>query len=130
MMSAQRATGNRRFDGSATASPSFCCKDQPFFGSLALRLPTPRRPQPARPSPATAARFATRPEWIAATDSHDYVKTALARVVLACALKHHTRRAERDPQRWQHGFPARHPSRCFTMPASRLPPEAEAWEEA
>ena len=29
------------------------------------------------------------------------IKTALARVVLACALKHHTRRGGRDPERWQ-----------------------------
>ena len=31
----------------------------------------------------------------------DLVKTALARIVTACALKHHTRRRDRDPQVWQ-----------------------------
>ncbi len=36
-------------------------RDQPFFGSLALRLPIRPRTQPARPLPATARTFATRP---------------------------------------------------------------------
>ena len=36
------------------------------------------------------------PRWIAETDAH-VIETAMARVVLACALKHHTRRGERDP---------------------------------
>ena len=100
-------------------------KDQPFFGSLALRLPI--RADPSRKTLASDGREVRySPEWIAATDA-DYVKTALARVVLACALKHHTRRAERDPQRWQHA------SQLVTHhllqdAGFRLPPEAEAWE--
>ena len=100
-------------------------KDQPFFGSLALRLPI--RADPSRQTLASDGReIRYSPEWIAATDA-DYVKTALARVVLACALKHHTRRAERDPRRWQHA------SQLVTHhllqdAGFRLPPEAEAWE--
>ena len=39
----------------------------------------------------------------------------MARVVLACALKHHTRRGERDPERWQRAQPAFH--RLGPLPA-------------
>ena len=54
-------------------------------------------------------------------------KTALARVVLACALKHHTRRGGREPERWQRA------SQLVTHGLLRdagfaLPPEAEAWD--
>ena len=50
----------------------------------------------------------------------------MARVVLACALKHHTRRSDRDPARWQHA------SQLVTHhllqdAGFRLPPDAEAW---
>ena len=61
---------------------------------------------------------------VADTDA-DHIKTALARVVLACALKHHTRRGNRDPERWQRA------SQLVTHGLLRdagfvLPPEAEA----
>ena len=51
----------------------------------------------------------------------------MARVVLACALKHHTRRGERDPERWQRA------SQLVTHGLLRdagftLPPDAEAWD--
>ena len=57
----------------------------------------------------------------------DRIKTALARVVLACALKHHTHRGERDPERWQLA------SQLVTHGLLRdagfvLPPDAEAWD--
>ena len=63
---------------------------------------------------------------MADTDA-DQIKTALARVVLACALKHHTRRGGRDPERWQRA------SQLVTHGLLRdagfaLPPEAEAWD--
>ena len=84
-------------------------RDQPFFGSLALRLPIR----------ADASR-------IADTDAH-VIETAMARIVLACALKHHTRRGERDPERWQRA------SQLVTHGLLRdagftLPPDAEAWD--
>ena len=65
------------------------------------------------------------------TDEH-LIETAMARVVMACALKHHTRRGERDRERWQTA------SQFVTHALLRdsgftLPPEAEAeaeaWEE-
>ena len=100
-------------------------RDQPFFGSLALRLPI--RPDPVRETLASDGReIRYSPDWVAQTDA-DLIKTALGRVVLACALKHHTRRGERDPGRWQQA------SQLVTHGLLRdagfkLPPDAEAWD--
>ena len=101
-------------------------KDQPFFGSLALRLPI--RADRSRKTLASDGReIRYHPDWIATTDAH-LIKTAIGRVVLACALKHHTRRADRDPERWQRA------SQLVTHHLLRdagftLPPDAEAWED-
>ena len=65
--------------------------DQPFFGSLALRLPIrPDRSRQTLASDGKEIRYS--PDWVATTDAH-LIKTAIGRVVLACALKHHTRRS-------------------------------------
>ena len=65
-------------------------RKQPFFGSLVLRLPL--RPDSTRETLATDGyEIRYSPQWIANTDSH-VIETAMARVVMACALKHHTRR--------------------------------------
>ena len=101
-------------------------RDQPFFGSLALRLPI--RADASRETLASDGRdIRYAPGWVAETDA-DRIKTAVARVVLACALKHHTRRGERDPGRWQQA------SQLVTHGLLRdagfvLPPDAEAWDE-
>ena len=100
-------------------------RKQPFFGSLVLRLPL--RPDATRETLATDGheiRYA--PRWVAETDSH-LIETAMARVVMACALKHHTRRGERDPERWQMA------SQLVTHALIRdagftLPPDAQAWD--
>ena len=100
-------------------------KDQPFFGSLALRLPIrPDRSRKTLASDGKEIRYA--PDWVATTDAH-IIKTAIGRVVLACALKHHTRRSDRDPERWQHA------SQLVTHhllqdAGFKLPPDAEAWD--
>ena len=100
-------------------------REQPFFGSLALRLPI--RPDANRETLASDGReIRYAPEWVARTDAH-VIETAIARVVLACALKHHTRRGERDPDRWQRA------SQLVTHGLLRdagltLPPDAEAWD--
>ena len=100
-------------------------RDQPFFGSLALRLPI--RPDATRETLASEGReIRYSPQWIANTDA-DLIKTAIARVVLACALKHHTRRGAREPGRWQRA------SQLVTHGLLRdagfkLPPDAEAWD--
>ena len=102
-------------------------RKQPFFGSLALRLPL--RADPSRETLASDGHeIRYSPRWIADTDAH-VIETAMARVVMACALKHHTRRGERDPERWQRA------SQLVTHALVRdagftLPPEAEAWGRA
>ena len=100
-------------------------REQPFFGSLALRLPI--RADAGRETLASDGReIRYAPDWVAETDAH-LIETAIARVVLACALKHHTRRGERDAERWQRA------SQLVTHGLLRdagfaLPPDAEAWD--
>ena len=100
--------------------------EQPFFGSLALRLPL--RPDPTRETLASDGReLRYSPAWVARTDA-DRIKAAVARVVFACALKHHTRRGGRDPGRWQRA------SQLVTHGELRragfvLPADAEAWDD-
>ena len=100
-------------------------RSQPFFGNLALRLPV--LPDPTRRTlGCDGQNIRYSPQWIAETDAHR-VQAAIARVVLACALKHHTRRDDRDPERWQHA------SQLVTHGMLRdagftLPEDAEAWE--
>ena len=101
-------------------------RKQPFFGSLVLRLPL--RPDATRETLATDGHeIRYSPRWVAETASH-LIETAMARVVMACALKHHTRRGERDPERWQRA------SQLVTHALIRdagftLPPGAQAWED-
>ena len=118
---AARSESARRVSDCVTA----LLRDQPFFGSLALRLPI--RADATRETLASDGKdIRYAPQWVADTDA-DQIKTALARVVLACALKHHTRRGGRDPERWQRA------SQLVTHGLLRdagfvLPPEAEAWD--
>ena len=101
-------------------------RKQPFFGSLVLKLPL--RPDPTRETLATDGHeIRYSPKWVAETEAH-LIETAMARVVMACALKHHTRRGERDPERWQMA------SQLVTHALIRdagftLPPDAEAWDD-
>ena len=119
-MAARRESASR-VSGCVTA----LLRDQPFFGSLALRLPI--RPDAARETLASDGReIRYSPDWVANTDA-DLIKTAIGRVVLACALKHHTRRGEREPGRWQQA------SQLVTHGLMRdagfkLSPDAEAWD--
>ena len=116
-----RSESAQRVSGCVTA----LLREQPFFGSLALRLPV--RADMGRETLASDGReIRYSPQWIAETDAH-LIETAIARVVLACALKHHTRRRERDPDRWQRA------SQLVTHGLLRdagftLPPDAEAWD--
>ena len=116
-----RSESAQRVSGCVTA----LLREQPFFGSLALRLPI--RADASRETLASDGReIRYSPAWIAETDAH-VIETAIARVVLARALKHHTRRGERDPERWQRA------SQLVTHGLLRdagftLPPDAEAWD--
>ena len=101
-------------------------RKQPFFGSLVLRLPL-RADSTRRTLASDGAEIRYSPDWVAETDAH-LIETAMARVVMACALKHHTRRGGRDPERWQTA------SQFVTHALLRdagftLPPDAEAWED-
>ena len=100
-------------------------RKQPFFGSLVLRLPL--RPDFSRETLATDGHeIRYSPRWVAETDSH-LIETAMARVVMACALKHHTRRGERDPERWQ--MASQRVTHALIRDAGfTLPPGAEAWD--
>ena len=117
-----REESARRLSGCVTS----LLTEQPFFGSLALRLAL--RPDPTRETLASDGReLRYSPGWVARTDA-DRIRTAVARVVLACALKHHTRRGGRDPERWQRA------SQLVTHGELRragfvLPAGAEAWED-
>ena len=121
MASRARRESARRVSDCVTA----LLRDQPFFGSLALRLPI--RADAARETLASDGReIRYSADWVANTDA-DLIKTAIGRVVLACALKHHTRRGMREPGRWQQA------SQLVTHGLLRdagfkLPPDAEAWD--
>ena len=121
MAARARRESASRVSGCVTA----LLRDQPFFGSLALRLPI--RPDAARVTLASDGReIRYSPDWVANTEA-DLIKTAIGRVVLACALKHHTRRGGREPGRWQHA------SQLVTHGLLRdagfkLQPDAEAWD--
>ncbi len=100
-------------------------RDQPFFGSLALRLPI--RADATRETLASdGMEIRYSPQWAAETDA-DSIKTAIGRVVLACALKHHTRRGEREWERWQRASQlVTHGLLCDA--GFVLPDHAEAWD--
>ncbi len=101
-------------------------RKQPFFGSLVLRLLL--RADPTRLTLASDGyEIRYSPKWVAETDVH-LIETAMARVVMACALKHHTRRNGRDQERWQTA------SQLVTHALLRdagftLPPDAQVWED-
>lgn len=71
----------------------------PFFGFLALRMPLVA--DDARISIAADGRnIYYNPRWVS-EHNPDELQYAIARVTMACALKHHTRRGDRDYSRWQ-----------------------------
>ena len=93
----------REFDPQARRRVGDCVlallREQPFFGNLALKLPL--RADPTRETLASDGKdIRHSPERVAGAEA-DFVKTAVGRVVLACALKRHTRRSGRDPGRWR-----------------------------
>ena len=100
-------------------------RDHPFFGSLVLRMPLVADPsRKTLASDGLTVRY--NPEWVNDTAA-DLIRAALARVALACGLKHHTRRGERVPERWQRA------SQFVTHGLLRdagftLPPKAQAWD--
>ena len=72
---------------------------QPFFANLSLRLPVQADPS-RRTIASDGERLYFNPQWVAEALDDD-IKTCIANLVTACALKHHTRRGERDYAKWQ-----------------------------
>ena len=71
----------------------------PYFGSLALRLPIVADSR--RENIATDGKsLFFSPSWVEEHTS-DEIVLRIADCVLGCALKHHTRRGDRDYKRWQ-----------------------------
>ena len=70
-----------------------------FFGVLALRMPF--SPGPVKTVAGDGISFTFNPEWIANPETTvDEIKGSIAHIVFACALKHHTRRGEREYGKW------------------------------
>ena len=103
-------------------------RKQPFFGSLVLRLPLRPRSDAPDPGDRRPTRSVTRRGGVAETEAH-LIETAMARVVMACALKHHTRAGRGAiPSAGQMA------SQLVTHALIRdagftLPPDAEAWDD-
>ena len=94
-------------------------RKQPFFGSLALRLPL--RADPSRETLASDGHeIRYSPKWVADTDAH-VIETAMARVVMACALKHHTAGGSAIPNAGSSPRSSS-PTRCCAIPASPCRP--------
>ena len=73
--------------------------NHPFFGALALRLPLVESTK-RKTLGTNGERIYYNPEWVSETSGDD-LKEAVARVVWACTLKHHTRRGNRSYNKWQ-----------------------------
>lgn len=80
----------------------------PFFGALALRMPLVNDPS-KKTIACDGERIFYNAAWVE-QQIGDTLKAAVARCVMACALKHHTRRGDRDYGRWQQA------SKIVTLP--------------
>ncbi len=108
-----------------SACVSRLLQTQPFFGSLALRLPI-QADSSRETLGSDGVNIRYNPEWVSRSGA-DEITAAMARVVLACALKHHLRREDRDAGLWQKA------SQMATIPlirdaGFRVPDDAEGWD--
>ena len=71
----------------------------PFFGTLALRLPV-QEDTTRKTIASDGRRLLYSPTWVGEVDD-DTIRADIAGLVLACGLKHHTRRGDRDYGKWQ-----------------------------
>ena len=84
---------------------------QPFFANLALTMPfVEDNTRKTIASDGETIRY--NAEWMRQAHG-DEIKYAVARLVWACALKHHTRRGDRDYAKWQQA------SQMVTLPLLR-----------
>ena len=70
----------------------------PFFGMLMLRMPISEGQVETIAGDGSSLMY--NPEWVSEA-THDEIKGCIAHIVMGCALKHHTRRGERDNKKWQ-----------------------------
>jgi predicted metal-dependent peptidase len=97
--------------------------DQPFFGSLALRLQLEEFP--AIDTMCTNGnRIRYNPQFID-ENKPEHIKTFFAHEVLHCALGHHARRDNRDPKQWNKACdyainPILKEAGCFSLPSWML----------
>lgn len=75
-------------------------RQEPFFGAIAMHLLPPRPDYHKATIAADGVNFHYNPVWVAQATT-DQLRYAVAHLALACALKHHTRREDRDYRRWQ-----------------------------
>ena len=73
--------------------------EQPFFGNLCLKMPLIEDGNMDTIA-GNGSVFRYNPEWVNENKA-DKIKFAMARIVTGCALKHHTRRNDRDMDTWQ-----------------------------
>ena len=73
--------------------------EQPFFGSLCLKMELNQSAK-VQTMAADGRTLQYNAEW-AKESMSDEIKLAMARLVTACSLKHHTRRNDRDMETWQ-----------------------------
>ena len=73
--------------------------NQRFFANLALHMPF-IEDNSRKTIAADGQNIRYNTEWVRQASSDD-IKLAICRVVFACALKHHTRRHDRDYRKWQ-----------------------------
>ena len=73
---------------------------QPFFGIAAMSMLPPVPDHEKATIAADGVNIYYNPKWTNETQSDDLTQ-AVAHIVTACVLKHHTRRGERSYGRWQ-----------------------------
>ena len=83
----------------------------PFFANLAMHVPLVRHPK-VKSVACDGENLYYSADWVLDSEA-DRIKAAVSRVVMACALKHHTRRGERKYKKWQQA------SKAVTLPILR-----------
>ena len=92
----QQRTARERIQGCL----SQLLRQEPFFGTIAIHL-IPPIPDPERATiAADGEHFRYNPKWVVGASTAQ-LRNAVAHCVLACGLKHHTRRGNRTYPRWQ-----------------------------
>ena len=90
--------GDRKASKRVRAVMRSIITEQPFFGNLCLKMPLVEDSS-LETIGGDGQVFRYNPKWIN-ENTADKIKFAMARIVTGCALKHHTRRGDRDKNIW------------------------------